>query len=287
MSDEALSPEVEGDGLRLTLRGLATDPITRDHARTGTFYELGALRKIHDLISKLSGFHRSNWMIDAGANIGNHTTYLAGRLPRLKIVSFEMNPRTYAYLDGNVKASGYTNIETHNFGLSDQPGFCGIRQNSANPLGGAQLDMKSGGRDVELIKIDDYLAGSPPAGRCIFLKLDVEGHEENVLKGADKLLQQHQPMIFVELKEVAEFRRVSELLSGYGYSIAYAEDDALPNFLFCHKEDMRILFTSEDLEQVRAKLCGRIVDAWQLYRTIRRLQAEINTLKNNAGAASG
>jgi len=266
---------VEGDGLRYQISGRVDDPITIHHTRMGTFYEQYPLRRMSRLAQRTLERIDSGYIIDAGANIGNHTLYLAGSNPSARVYAFEMNPLTYGYLKQNVHRSELKNINIYNYGLSSALGQCGVKQNSDNPLGGAQLDFgKEVKQEVELVTLDHFIAEKHILNRCVLIKMDVEGHEYEVLKGAKRLIGESSPMVYAELKEIEEFKKISTFLFSMGYTIAYAEDGALPNFLFVHRKDLSYLFTDQELEEIKTGLCLRIVEAWQLHRLIKRLKSQ-------------
>ncbi len=271
---KSISTIVKGDGLAFTFSGCADDPITKHHLKTGSFYEHAPMGRLAHLVRKITIASNDGYVIDAGANIGNHTLYFAGMCSYLGVHSFEMNPVTFDYLKSNVELSGLKNISILNNGLSSKNGKCGIKQNSDNPLGGAQLDFSERNTsEVELITLDDWAAKEHLNKRCVLIKMDVEGHEYEVLKGAKKLINDNFPMIYAELKEVQQFKMISEFLFGMGYVIAYAEEGALPNFLFVRRREMNSLFSVIEIDEIRNDLCSRVVDTWQLHRKIKNLMS--------------
>jgi FkbM family methyltransferase len=76
-------------------------------------------------------------------------------------------------------------------------------------------------REVEQVTLDAYLAESIDARHSIdVLKVDVEGYELEVFKGARTLLERHHPLIFCEIEQRhnAEYADVFRLLRAAGYS---------------------------------------------------------------------
>lgn len=76
-------------------------------------------------------------------------------------------------------------------------------------------------RDVEQVTLDDFLARSNQAGHTVdILKVDVEGYELEVFKGAALLLERHHPLIFCEIEQRhnAAYAAVFRLLRAAGYS---------------------------------------------------------------------
>lgn len=273
-NENSASAIVQSDGLSFVMHGCADDPITKHHIKTGSFYELSPMKRLVSLINRFIHEFGNGYIIDAGANIGNHTLYFAGTCPDTKVFSFEMNPITFRFLEVNVELAALDNVSIYNYGLSSKDGRCGVKENIGNPLGGTQLDFSNGACNVELIAIDQWARKFAPQTRCALIKLDVEGHEFEVLKGAKELIQQTRPMIYAELKEVQQFKEISEFLQDLGYTVAYAEDGALPNFLFVQRSETNVLFSVSELDQIKQKLCARVVDAWQLHRKIKRLSSQ-------------
>jgi len=152
--------------------------------------------------------------IDIGANIGNHSLYFSDYFK--KVYSFEPNKNTFNLLSYN--ASLVDNIECFNYGLSDKESTCPMTFDKKN-IGGAKLasGISSNTVSVSLKTLDQSI----DLGEQIrLLKIDVEGHELEVLKGAKKTITTHQPIIIFEQLS-SEFHNGTsnciEKLKEYGY----------------------------------------------------------------------
>jgi hypothetical protein len=81
----------------------------------------------------------------------------------------------------------------------------------------AFIESMYGGRrqeiQVQVSTVDAEVASGLPAPQ--FMKMDVEGHELSVLKGAKKTLEQHRPAMILEV--LRNHDEIAELLRGYGY----------------------------------------------------------------------
>ncbi len=133
--------------------------------------------------------------LDVGANIGNHTRAFAEQFAH--VWAFEPNPRTYALLQFNaVPCSG---VRCFNVGLSDRTGSAVLHVPAGN-LGMASLGAQAEGEPVrcELRRLDDVIDEAPLPARIALLKLDVEGHEAAVLRGAVELLRRDRPVVLFE-----------------------------------------------------------------------------------------
>lgn len=143
---------------------------------------------------------------DIGANIGLHSLYLSNMIgPNGRCYSFEPTRGTFDSLNENVKLNGFTNIETLNLALSDKEETLQIYKSTNgydawNSLGGFQ---KIGNNQYDLenvscIPMDRFLELYPEVRHPDFLKIDTEGWELHVLKGAYNLLKNEAPVIMME-----------------------------------------------------------------------------------------
>jgi FkbM family methyltransferase len=135
--------------------------------------------------------------VDVGANIGNHSLYFAEHYAN--VVSLEPNPRLFELLEFNARLR--RNIRPLNIGASDISKEMSLSYDSAN-WGGGQLWSQQPDASraftvpVNVQKLDDLpeLADHPIG----LLKIDVEGHEIRVLKGAATLIARSRPVILFE-----------------------------------------------------------------------------------------
>ena len=152
--------------------------------------------------------------LDIGANIGNHSRYFQKYFN--KVIAFEPMSKTFDILKLNV--SEFDNIEIKNFGLSSSNGSYYMEIINTN-LGGTKIvdSFYSGSKEkfdfvtLDSLKID---------GEVGLIKIDVEGHEIDALKGAENLIRRDNPIIMFELNK-CDFQNgespVFNLLKQYGY----------------------------------------------------------------------
>lgn len=137
--------------------------------------------------------------IDIGANIGQMTSLMrhqAGRKGR--VVSVEPHPELFADLTRLVGqttlASHVAPVESHQVALSDQEGeaFLDVGPHWEENRGLSKVVAKADSKasrtlKVRLTTLDKLLNGTAQVGLC---KIDVEGHELNVFRGAARLLKE-------------------------------------------------------------------------------------------------
>jgi FkbM family methyltransferase len=152
-------------------------------------------------------------MIDVGANIGNHTIYLA-KYCATKVMAFEPFPDTFKLLDKNITDNGLRfNVIAGNYGLSDSNEIVFMKSVDGN-AGMNKVDS-DGDAKVELIPFDLFLDLVDP---ITLIKLDCEGYEEKALLGMIQTVKKHKPALFIECQTEKELVAISKILIPLGYS---------------------------------------------------------------------
>ncbi len=178
-------------------------------------------------------------VIDIGANLGAFTVPIAAHIDSSggKVVCSEPQRTVYYQLCGNIFLNRLDNVLALNQAVGDLDGIIQLpRPNYDNftnvggfsldekyrKLNGTQFSMSGEFEDVAIITLDNLALPRTPA----LIKLDVEGYELNVLKGATKFLKKHAyPPIFFEAWNESWFTDEKEHLLGFirqmGYEITH------------------------------------------------------------------
>ncbi len=203
---------------------------TRDHiqnvvAQSGRFYEAEMLQDIQSRLPPGGVF------VDVGANIGNHTLFAAA-VCQAQVLAFEPSPGLARHCAENLAANGVDGrVQLRQAGVSDHAGMAQVHPGPTNNAGMTQL--KEGGEkgiaEVPLVSLDEEIArlGLTPQ----VIKVDVEGMEVPVLRGAGRVLRQHRPALYVEAATTEHFMAVNDILAPLGYE-AVARFNATPTYLF-------------------------------------------------------
>jgi FkbM family methyltransferase len=167
--------------------------------------------------------------LDIGANIGYATSVLARRVgSRGRVLSFEAHPDVYGELRANVSAWRAalpgTALDAHWVALSDRRGSVGLEvpEDFARNRGVCRVPdgPASPGRGrcvtVPCDTLDDLLGA---AGRVGVAKMDVEGHEATVLRGARAVLAAGAVRDWVFEHHGAYPSAVTDLLEEHGYAV--------------------------------------------------------------------
>ncbi|SHJ92131.1 methyltransferase, FkbM family [Roseomonas rosea] len=129
--------------------------------------------------------------VDAGANIGTYALPAARLVgPGGRVVAFEAHPRTFGYLARNVAANELPWVTGLNRALGEEAGEIEMEFQAANP-GETHVrapgEAGGGGTRVPMTTLDDAMA-ELGLTRLDYLKIDVEGFELPVLRGARGVL---------------------------------------------------------------------------------------------------
>jgi len=134
--------------------------------------------------------------LDIGANGGQYTVMIAKMCSKNLIYSFEPTPSTYHVLTRNVQLNNVgKQVITANVALGESAGRAKFAQHSSfSGLNRIVADTDAAPTDfqvldVEVKPLDAFMeANKIGAERIALIKIDVEGHELSVLKGASRTL---------------------------------------------------------------------------------------------------
>jgi FkbM family methyltransferase len=192
-------------------------------------YEWGVV----DLCRLLAGNYEDGIVFDIGANMGTVTVPLAKALPQYQFISYEPQKQVYYQLCGNVALNDLYNVDVRNWALGrehkniwiDMPDY----QTNQNIGAWSMSDLvreksteaKAGGKQQYVRQ--EVLNDVHCEKRVRLIKMDVEGMELEILRGANYFLQEHEypPLVyecwtqFDWYKETAA--QLEEYVCGMGY----------------------------------------------------------------------
>lgn len=167
-----------------------------DRIRTEGLYEREILEFLRNCVFDLAAC-REQIALDVGANIGNHSIYLADIFKQ--VIAFEPNPLTRSMLDINLTLNHVANVDVRSVALSSTSGkemlHFTLRNLGEAHLASIDAEGNEQGIEVELAAGDDVI---DEADRIGFVKVDVEGAELSVLEGLNGILRNHQPLVAIE-----------------------------------------------------------------------------------------
>ena len=153
--------------------------------------------------------------VDAGAWWGPWTFWLSRRAS--EVWSFEPNPLMATFLARVVAP----NVHVENVALSARPGYGtlyipeGVGRDALATLSAAHRSDDAVARAVRLVALDDCTLDGVG-----FMKVDVEGHELELLHGAERTLARWMPTLLVEIEQTFHdqpIQHIFDWLHGHGY----------------------------------------------------------------------
>lgn len=165
------------------------------------------IREIEDLMQFAAGV-----VFDIGANVGSHSINFA-KIAKA-VYAFEPQPRTYYALCANLLLNMVHNVAPFNMALGSYNGTTHVanldptKQNT--PMG---VQVGNGTQPVPMRTVDS-LEISP----IDFIKIDVEGHEFEVLRGAYETLSKQNPIVYVEIHSKDLIEPIVEYMRFLGYT---------------------------------------------------------------------
>ena len=170
------------------------DPHDREIFFTNN-YEERQFKEVFDIITK----YNIQIFLDVGANSGIYSLILAKNFQNLDIVAFEPITTTFKKFTRNIEKNNLNKkIEKHNLGLSNKKGSLKMKTNikfGYKQLAGYHVS-KEGQEKAEFVKADEILHYKD---KTIFLKIDTEGHELQVLEGAVNVIKNNNIFMQIEI----------------------------------------------------------------------------------------
>lgn len=156
-------------------------------------------------------------VVEVGANIGTHTVALSGIVGAQGVVyAFEPQPIVYYTLCANVSINSLSNVHCYNLAAGATEGFVlipDIRYDQPGNYGGIEIDKFKQGNQIRRVRLDNSI--NVPSLKL--LKIDVEGMESEVIRGAKKLISRHKPVLYVENDRPEKSKELIELIRSFDY----------------------------------------------------------------------
>jgi len=173
--------------------------------------------------------NKFNLFLDIGSYIGYYTLYLGSKYKNLNVLSFEPIIESFSQIKTSKEINNLNNVKIFNYALSntkeEKKFWCTDLKKKS---GFALLDDK----DLELnkydykklifrkIKTEIFDEQFTIKNKLIFVKIDVERHEFEVLLGAVNFLTKSNNKIFLQIEIMDRFKnKVLKLLKNYNFNL--------------------------------------------------------------------
>jgi len=196
-----------------------------------------------NILKKLYHDYNYEYFLDVGANCGYYCIKLSSEFNKLKLIAFEPNKDAFLKfnntLDVNPKLKD--RIKIHNFGLSNsskQLEMTSLEKFGYLQSGGSTVINKNEKKFIKTkIFLCDFKVGSEVLNfknKTICIKIDVEGHEYQVIDGIRNLLKENKVIIQVEISE-KKFEKMNSFLKNlklFFFEKVYGREKWIANYYY-------------------------------------------------------
>lgn len=205
------------------------------------YYYLNATGGLEPELYYLSNLiDRSGCAIDVGANKGYYT-YALSKLPKIKLVeAFEPQPWCSELISAYSKKSG-KNINVHTCALSDTNSTLELnipilRGRVSTTLSVGLASFKKPDVECECVEVPVCRLDDRNLKDIVFIKIDVEGHEESAINGARETILREKPILQIEIENrhlydnqtgIKDVRGIVSLVELLGYQTYFLVDRQL------------------------------------------------------------
>lgn len=203
--------------------------------------------------SKVSLFklaQKGNTIIDIGGNVGEISMNFARIVgDKGEVHSFEPHPINVKRFKENLSLNDLKNLTLNDKALGGEEGIFQLLIVDENNYGRNRISTKADDiknkvcENVQVVLLDNYIEKCK-IEKVDLIKIDVEGYEMNVLKGAKNTLKKYHPILFIEIDDNnlklqdSCSKELIDFLKDFEYSLYFAENNQeIPkNFDFnnCH-----------------------------------------------------
>ncbi|GGI58028.1 FkbM family methyltransferase [Winogradskyella haliclonae] len=195
------------------------------------------LRNSFSLIENYKSNRTNLTVLDVGSNFGYLGAVWADSIAKNgKVLAFEPNKNLFASITKTIEANAHfkNNFEIHNLAVGAENKTITI--NASNFSSNAEsMETAIEAYEVEMVTLDDFL-NKKSIQQVDVIKIDVDGIELDILKGAINLLKQNNSIVIVETNNDM---RIATFFKELDYRIydmklnTFAANQALPLNIFC------------------------------------------------------
>jgi FkbM family methyltransferase len=164
-------------------------------------------------------------VVDVGANIGVFSLYQVMLKHAEQVIAFEPSPEVFPRLAKNIELNNIKNIRAVNAAVGETQGTLSFAESRISANGRVS---ETGPLKVPCVRLDEVLEDVPIID---ILKVDTEGYETHVLRGASETLKKT-VRIVLELHYPGERQEIEAIVSPLGFSLAETHGNLV---FYCHE----------------------------------------------------
>jgi FkbM family methyltransferase len=181
-------------------------------------YEYEQIRYLLKMLDRI----RPDLFLDIGAHAALYSILTKSHRPELEVHAFEPDRNNRCQLYGNLFINRLgSDITVHEHGISSTTGMASFDDSAATSSRGTRRISETGTSSIAVKRLDDVFSGR---GRQVAIKIDVEGHELQVVEGARNFLANNRCLLQIESdgeQLVSLKQQLGDL--GYRYLTSYSD----------------------------------------------------------------
>ena len=178
--------------------------ISDDIVKHQDFFEFEIFNRWKDF------FDTSGYILDIGANIGNHVLQFKYHFPDARILAFEIHDENYSLLKYNT--SRLVGVKSFNVGVGSRTSVVSYNDGHQFNCGVVRVDSNGSKHNI-VMRLDDLIIDD----KVSFIKMDIEGHELSALEGMINMLMRDKPKIWIE--DLTQQKHAINFLESHGYRV--------------------------------------------------------------------
>jgi FkbM family methyltransferase len=153
------------------------------------------MSQLSALVSLLKKKYPNLSAIDIGANVGD-TACVLKTAADIPIMCIEGDELTFKLLEQNIRQ--FKNVTAHKLFLGEKTGTMAASFENAGWNATIRPGQSTAAETIRITSLDDFLAGQPIEAGCKLMKIDAEGFDCSIIRGAAKFLRQTRPVLTFE-----------------------------------------------------------------------------------------
>ncbi|MEM4489104.1 MAG: FkbM family methyltransferase, partial [Desulfurococcaceae archaeon] len=190
-------------------------------------YEREVTKTIIKILNRIKKDGKGIVFVDVGAHIGRCAILVAKLVKEGLVVAVEPEPCNFRALVCSIRSNGLKNVIAYRVAAHDTSGKM-LRLYGCGAASSVAIQWSDRSVLVESVSLDDLLKTLPSNVKLtwykLVMKVDVEGNELNVIKGAKKTLTNYRPIIICEILSRKNLEYVAKYLEDFKYKMQKLDD---------------------------------------------------------------
>jgi FkbM family methyltransferase len=167
---------------------------------------------------------KSGVFIDVGAHVGRYSIRL-GKMHNVRVLAIEPERRNFEMLERNIALNKLTNVFAVNVGAYSASGMIPFYLNDHGEGTHSLVKPTKLQTMIPVETLDNLIEQLSLEDEVKKIKIDAEGAEVEILKGAKRVLERNRPTMVIEIWTQENLELILHLLRPYSYTMKQVDED--------------------------------------------------------------